>query len=222
MTLAGLILDFDGLIVDTETPIFEGWQAAFRDHGQELTLDEWRHSLGTFGGFDPVGCLEARLGAGFDGKPVAEAVRTAYLVACQAQPLLPGVVDLLAEARALGVGVAVASSSTRAWVEGWLARHAIRERVDHVCGRDDVARVKPHPDLFLLAARRLGAEPAGCVVYEDSPNGIRAAKAAGMRSVAVPNGVTRALDLGGPDLVQSSLAERPLAEVARRLGLAVP
>ncbi len=88
---------------------------------------------------------------------------------------------------------------------------------DALCGREDVAQVKPAPDLFLLAAERLGVPPSACVVFEDSPNGMRAARAAGMLCVAVPNALTRELALPDPDLVVSSLAERPLAELLAHL-----
>ena len=79
--------------------------------------------------------------------------------------------------------------------------------------RDDVARVKPDPELFLLAARRLEVAPGRCVVFEDSPNGMRAALAAGMRCVAVPNVLTRSLERPEVDLVLDSLDERPLSAV---------
>jgi HAD superfamily hydrolase (TIGR01509 family) len=136
---------------------------------------------------------------------------------CESRPLLPGVEALLREAKALGLGRAVASSSSCGWVEGWLSRHGIRELVDVVVARDDVRRVKPEPELFLLAASRLGVPPAGCVVFEDSPNGMRAALAAGMRCVAVPNALTRPLLRPDVDLVLGSLAERSLGEVLESL-----
>jgi HAD superfamily hydrolase (TIGR01509 family) len=220
-TLSAIILDFDGLIVDTETPIFEAWSAAFARRGQELRLEEWQHALGTYRGFDPCGRLSELVGEKLDRDALEREVREPYLAACEAQPLLPGVVDLLEEARSLGLGTAVASSATRGWVTGWLGKHGIGGLFDSVCGREDVPRVKPAPDLFLLAALRLGVAPPDCLVFEDSPNGIRAARAAGMRCVAVPNPVTRPLDLGGPDLVLGRAAEIPLAEVARRVGLAL-
>lgn len=209
-TVAAVVLDFDGLILDTETPIFEAWRTAFRRHGQELSLLDWQHALGTNGGFDPMARLVDLAGGALDREAVLRGVQEANRAACDAQPLLPGVVPLLAEAEDLGLGRAVASSSSRAWVEGWLTRHGIRERVPVVCGRDDVARVKPAPDLFLLAAQRLGVPASSCLVFEDSPNGMRAARAAGMRCVAVPNALTRQLPLPDPDLVLASLAERPL------------
>ncbi|HSB62463.1 MAG TPA: HAD family hydrolase [Vicinamibacteria bacterium] len=220
--IAAVVLDFDGLILDTETPVFEAWCAAFRRHGQELSLLDWQHALGTNGGFDPMARLAALAGGGVDRAAVLAEVQEANRRACDAQPLLPGVQRLLAEAEGLGLGRAVASSSSRAWVEGWLTRHGIRERFPVVCGRDDVVRVKPAPDLFLLAAERLGVPPAACLVFEDSPNGMRAARAAGMRCVAVPNALTRRLALPDPDLVLGSLDERPLgailAELASRGG----
>jgi HAD superfamily hydrolase (TIGR01509 family) len=216
--LAAVVLDFDGLILDTETPLFEAWQEAYRLHGHELRLADWQHSLGTHGGFDPVAHLSWLAGAGFEAAAVERQVRERYRTRCDRQPLLPGVADLLAEARSLGLGTAVASSSTRGWVESWIEHHGIRPLFDTVCGRDDVAQVKPAPDLFLLAAERLAVPPARCVVFEDSPNGMRAARAAGMRCVAVPNPLTRELSLPDPDLVVSSAAELPLAEIAQRLG----
>ena len=129
----------------------------------------------------------------------------------------PGVEALLREAQALGLGRAVASSSSCGWVDGWLRRHAIRELLDVVVARDDVRKVKPDPELFLLAASRLGSDPRACVVFEDSPNGMRAALAAGMRCVAVPNALTRPLERPPVDLVLDSLADQPLAVILAEL-----
>jgi HAD superfamily hydrolase (TIGR01509 family) len=221
MELAAIILDFDGLIVDTETPIYEAWRAAFARRGQELQLDEWRHSLGTFRGFDACGRLSELVGEALDPTVLEQEVRGPYLEACEAQPLLPGVEGLVKEARGHGLRTAVASSATRGWVLGWLGKHGLKDLFDSVSGREDVANVKPAPDLFLLAAERLAVGPSSCLVFEDSPNGIRAARAAGMRCVAVPNEVTRHLELGGPDLVLGSAGELPLREIARRVGLAL-
>jgi HAD superfamily hydrolase (TIGR01509 family) len=212
-----VVLDFDGLILDTETPIFEAWRTVYARRGQVLGLDAWQHSLGTHGGFDPHAHLGGLLGEALSHDALLEEVQALNRAACDAQPLLPGVEALLRAARELGLGTAVASSSTRGWVEGWLTRHGIRDLFDVLCGREDVAQVKPAPDLFLLAAVRLGVPPGGCIVFEDSPNGMRAARAAGMLCVAVPNTLTRELALPDPDLVVSSLAELSLADILGRL-----
>ena len=213
MTIDALILDFDGLILDTESPIFEEWQAAFRARGHELGLDVWQHGLGTHGAYDPCAHLAELTGEAFDHEALRQEIRARNMARCEALDLLPGVRERLAEARALGLLTAVASSSTSTWVEGWLARHGIRHLFDAVCSRDHVERVKPAPDLYLLAAARLEVPPPRCLVFEDSPNGIRAARAAGMRCVAVPNPVTRTLPLEGADLVLPSLGERSLSEI---------
>jgi HAD superfamily hydrolase (TIGR01509 family) len=217
MNVAALVLDFDGLIIDTETPIYEEWRSVYRSRGFELGLDVWQHSLGTHGGFDPCAHLADLTGATFDHDALRQELRERHHRRCAMQPLLPGVEALVRDARASGLKTAVATSSTREWVEKWLAHHGIRELFDTVCAREDVTRVKPAPDLFLLAAERLGIAPEACLVFEDSPNGVRAARAAGMRCVAVPNATTRTLALPDPDLIVSSLAEQPLAELLERL-----
>lgn len=217
---SSIILDFDGLIVDTETPIFEAWLAAYARHGQPLGLELWQHALGTHGGFDPLAHLDALVGGTLDRDAVLLEVKAATASGCEGRPLLPGVASLLGEARALGLGRAVASSSSCGWVDGWLRRHAIRDLLDVVVARDDVRKVKPDPELFLLAAARLGSAPAACVVFEDSPNGMRAALAAGMRCVAVPNALTRPLARPPVDLVLDSLDARPLAEILEELARA--
>jgi HAD superfamily hydrolase (TIGR01509 family) len=223
--VAAVILDFDGLIVDTETPIFEAWLGAYRRRGCSVGLEQWQHALGTHGGFDPLEDLEAQMrgslalppGQALDRDAVLAEVKEATARGCEGQPLLPGVEVLLRDAGTLGLGRAVASSSSCGWVSGWLERHGIRELLDVVVARDDVRNVKPAPELFLLAAERLGEAPGACVVFEDSPNGMRAALAAGMRCVAVPNALTRPLARPLVDLVLDSLADRPLAAILEAL-----
>lgn len=212
-----VVLDFDGLIVDTETPIFDAWFEAYRRRGHALSLDDWQHALGTHGGFDPLEQLDALCGGSLDKEALLAEVKQATALGCEGRPLLPGVETLVRDALALGLGRAVASSSSSGWVEGWLQRHAVLELFDAVVTRDYVARVKPDPELFLLAASRLGVPPAACVVFEDSPNGMRAALAAGARCVAVLNGLTRTLARPEVDLVLDSLAARPLAAILRAL-----
>jgi putative hydrolase of the HAD superfamily len=220
--LRAVVLDFDGLILDTETPIYQAWVDAYRRHGHDLGLDLWEHSLGTHGAFDPLEHLGALVGGALDRDSLLAEVKADTARGCDAQGLMPGVERLLQDARALGLGRAVASSSSSGWVEGWLQRHGIHDLFDAFATRDQVARVKPDPELFLLAARKLGVPPQACVVFEDSANGMRAALAAGMRCVAVPNGLTRQLERPVVDLVVASLAEAPLAEILRRLEATPP
>lgn len=211
--IAALIFDFDGLLVDTETPAFESWRTLYAEHGYDLTLDLWKDSLGTSHGFDPLAHLATLLGQSLDRDGLLARRMERKRTLSAEQPLLPGARAILDQARTIGLPCAVASSSDRAWVEGWLRLHNI---IDYfICLRtaDDVALTKPAPDLFLGAAACLGVEPAACLVFEDSPNGILAARAAGMRCVAVPGAITRQLLMPSADLVLDSLDAVPLAEI---------
>ena len=211
--IQALIFDFDGLLVDTETPAFESWRALYAEYGHELTLDLWQGALGTNQGFDALAHL-----AEISTQPIDRAALLARRLAAKralsaVQPLLPGVREILRQAHELGLPCAVASSSDRDWVEGWLRHHAIGDQFVCVRTADDVAATKPAPDLFLSAAACLGAPPERCLVFEDSPNGILAARAAGMRCVVVPGAITRRLALPLADRVIESLDAVPLAEL---------
>lgn len=215
--IQALIFDFDGLLVDTESAGFESWRIMYADYGHELTLDLYQHTLGTFHGFDPLAHLETLLGRPLDRAGDLER-RNALKAAMSAdQPLLPGVLGILDQARQRGMPCSVASSSHSEWVLGWLERHAIRHEFVCVRTADDVAMTKPAPDLFLSAAAGMGVPPESCLVFEDSPNGIRAAHAAGMRCVAVPGAVTSQLTLPTSDLVVASLDALTLDEIIARV-----
>jgi HAD superfamily hydrolase (TIGR01509 family) len=213
MRFSALIFDFDGLIIDSETPLFEIWSEIYAFHGHALTLDLWQHALGTHGGFDPYSDLSTRIAQTLDRDELATRVREQHWARCGEAPLLPGVRERLKEARQLGLGTAVASSSPSAWIDPWLDHHGLRDLIDVVCTRDDVLHVKPAPDLFLLAAERLRVAPVECIVFEDSPNGLRAAQAAGMHPVAVPNRLTRELPTPVPCVVLDSLGACELRKI---------
>jgi HAD superfamily hydrolase (TIGR01509 family) len=203
--ITALIFDFDGLLVDTETPAFESWRALYAEHGHELTLDLWKDALGTSHGFDALGHLAGLVGEEFDRDGTLARRMEQKRMMSMDQPLLPGVRELLDQARMLGMPCAVASSSGRNWIDGWLRLHEIAAYFACVRTADDVAMTKPAPDLFLGAAACMGVAPEACLVFEDSPNGILAAHAAGMRCVAVPGPITRRLTLPPADLTLPSL-----------------
>ena len=217
MDVAALILDFDGTILDTETPVFEEWREEYRRFGQELEISFWGRAIGTHGVVDLAVRLVELAADGHDPKALREGVRRRVRRRLAGQPPRPGVEDLLDDAREAGLPMAIASSSSTGWVEHWLDRLGIRDRFEQVHGRDRVGRLKPAPDLFLRAAESLDVTPAACLAIEDSPNGVLAARAAGMRCVAVPNSVTRHLQMPETELVVESLAGLGLAEILRRV-----
>jgi HAD superfamily hydrolase (TIGR01509 family) len=213
-TIKALVFDFDGLILETEVPAFQAWEEIFREHGVELTRERWHDYIGREGGwFDVYAHLEELTGrpADRDALKARRAARRDELLA--AEELRHGVAELFTEARARGLKVGVASSSTREWVCGHLERLAFLDDWDAIVCRADVAHAKPAPDLYLRAVELLGVAPDEAVALEDSPNGIASAKAAGLRCVAVPNPLTRDLDLSGADVRLDSLADLPLDEL---------
>ena len=215
--IRAIIFDFDGLIVDTEGPIFEAWRRIYHERGQELPRERWLTIIGTAAGpFDPVIDLGARTGIALDADELNALERLYYREATVAQTLLPGVERYLDEARSLGLKTAIASSSSRAWVHEHLERFAIHDRFDIVVCKDDVTTTKPDPELYELALQRLGVPSDEAIALEDSTNGIRAAKAAGLFCVAVPNPLTAGLDLSQADLQIASLEAVSLAHLIAR------
>jgi len=214
-----LVFDFDGLILDTEGPVYTSWRELYEQQGFELPFDRWVGIIGSSQAtFNPQSYLEEQL-----GRPLPQAMvegrvaRRAELVLAQA--VLPGVVELAEAARRAGLKVGVASSSSRDWVGGHLARLGILDRFDCVRSRDDVERVKPEPDLYLAVVACLGVSPQEAVAIEDSPNGIEAARRAGLLSVAVPNPITAGLDLSRADVLVPSLGGVSLSQLLARLGV---
>lgn len=187
--LKAVIFDFDGTIFDTETTEFRHWQELYRQHGQELALSDWQRGVGTWDAFDPWAGLPEAVQA--DRENVREELHRALLTELGEQELRPGVRATLEQVREAGLHLGLATSSDRNWVTRWLSQHGLLDLFEAVATRYDVARVKPDPELYLLAARTLGLHPAECLAVEDSFNGATAAVAAGMRVVVVPNEVTR-------------------------------
>lgn len=217
MALRGLLFDFDGLVVDTETPSLAAWQELYREHGHELPLDRWATVIGTVGAWDPFELLEELAGPvdrrALDARRLARELELGEI-----EELRPGVLDLLGEARRRGLATAIVSSSSRRWVDRHLGRLERAGDFDAIVTADhDPERAKPHPTLYVEALSLLGLAAGEAVAFEDSPNGILAARAAGIFCVAVPNRVTRMLALDAADLVVPSLAELPFDELLERL-----
>jgi HAD superfamily hydrolase (TIGR01509 family) len=216
--IRAVIFDFDGLILDTEAPEFQTWQEIYCTHGCELPLSVWATGLGTSSdAFNPYDYLEVQVGRAIDREAIQLQRRQRYRELLKAQVVLPGVRECIAEAKRLGLRLGVASSSSRAWVVGNLTELGLSAHFDCIKCSDDVLRVKPDPALYQCAVDALGLRPEQAVAFEDSPNGITAAKRAGLFCVAVPNPLTRQLVLTHADLQLNSLAEIPLQQLLAHL-----
>jgi HAD superfamily hydrolase (TIGR01509 family) len=215
--IRAIVFDFDGLILDTEEPVYRSWLEVYQAHGEELPFERWVQIVGsTTTGFHPQHHLEERLGRALPKEVLDRRIgrRTELVLA---QKLLPGVVSQIDQAKAMGLKVGVASSSTAEWVRGHLARLGILEKFDCLRCRDDVANAKPEPDLYIAVLDCLGVIAAEAFAIEDSPNGVMAAKRAGLRCVAIPNSITAKLDLSGADVLLRSLAELTLADLVKKI-----
>jgi len=214
MKTKALIFDFDGLILDTETSEFLTWQAIYREYGHEMLPETWGQVIGGYGisNFDGAVHLAGLLGNGVKADELHARYRSESDALIARQPILPGVVDYLDEARRLGLGLAIASSSPHSWVDAHLTRLGLFNRFQYIICAYEVSksRTKPHPDLYLKALEALNIQPDEAIALEDSPNGVLAAKRAGIFVVSIPNPVTALLNLEGADLRLTSLAEMPL------------
>ncbi len=215
-----LIFDFDGLILDTETPEVQIWQELYARYGQEFPLDEWVRTVvgATIANLDPLAQLERLTGLPLDRQALHEQVQRTRLDMQSDLPPLPGVAEYLDSARLLGLRLAVASSSPHGWVDGHLRRLGFYDLFDTVICREDAPRLKPDPDLFLAALSALHLRADQALAFEDSPNGVKAASAAGLRVVGVPNSITARLGPLPADLLLASLSDLPLPGLLGHFG----
>lgn len=218
--IKAIVFDFDGTLVDTETCAFQVFRAIYADYGQELPLKQWAQVVGsTFGPFDPYEELQRLTGKVLDREALRARYEADLLKRADEAPLLPGVTDVLEEARELGLRIGLASSSDRFWIDRHLSGKQIGHYFQTTQTADDVAQVKPDPALYRQALAALGVQPEEAVAVEDSVHGLKAAKAAGMHAVVVPNAMTAHMDFAAAraDLVIESLAAQPLRTVLERL-----
>jgi HAD superfamily hydrolase (TIGR01509 family) len=181
--IQALIFDFDGLILDTESPELQIWQDIYDEYGQEFPVDEWVRTVvgATVANLDPVTRLEELTGKKLDHQTIHDQAHRRRLEWQATLPPLPGVAEYLDSARLQGLRLGIASSSPHAWVDGYLRRLGFESLFDTVICREDAARIKPHPDLYLRAQSVLGVKAEQAIAFEDSPNGVKAARAAGRR-----------------------------------------
>ncbi len=184
------IFDMDGTLVDNMGVHLETWIALFAEHGRTLTAQQFHEQASGKTTFETLRLLfdprlsDAQCQALADQKEAH--YRRLYRPRMR---LVAGLAAFLDQARRLGIPMAVATSAPQPNVEFVLDGLDLRRYFGVVVGGDDIRRGKPDPEIFLLAARRLGAAPDQCIVFEDSQAGIEAARRAGMRAIALTTSV---------------------------------
>lgn len=221
LKIRALVFDFDGLLLDTESSAYRSWCEVYREHGCELPFDRWIEYIGREGGwFDAAEYLEELVGRPLDREAVRARRRQMHTTAIAALDLAAGVRERVAEAKERGLRLAIATSSGATWVQPHLESRGFSDVWDAIVCREPPMRAKPEPDVYLEAVRRLGVPASEAVAFEDSSNGIRAAKAAGLWCVAIPNPLTARAPIDGADLRLDSLADMPLDAILAQLGAA--
>jgi HAD superfamily hydrolase (TIGR01509 family) len=217
--IKALLFDFDGTVVDTESVDLRSWREVFDAHGVALPVDRFALRIGTLTGPDELDELDALLSAPCDREAVTTARLQRERELLELEPLRPGIREYIADAAELGIDLAIVSSSSRTWIEGNLDRLGLAGGWATItCADGDVTRCKPTPALYLEALETLGVDARDALAIEDSPNGVTAAREAGIFCVAFPNEVTTALDFSHADLVIESLEDVRLSELLRHVG----
>jgi HAD superfamily hydrolase (TIGR01509 family) len=211
--IRALVFDFDGLILDTETPLVEAWAQIHERAGVAFAR---AHALGHVGHVDVARDPWSAFDAKTDRSALDREHRQLAREILHRQPLLPGVKDYLEEARRRGLRLAIASNSSHPWINRHLDRFGLTGAFDLIRCREDVPRGKPEPDLYLSVLAEFGLNGAEAIAFEDSNPGSLAAKRAGLWCVAVPNPSTQHHDFAHADLQVGSLAQLELGSLLER------
>lgn len=212
--IRAVIFDFDGIILDTETPWFEAYREAFREEGGELPLEEWSKGIGTtYPAFDPYAYLAGQLGRPVERIKIEARAAEIYKQLVKGLAVLPGVESYLQQASRLGLRIGLSSSSDRQWVESYLKQYGLFNYFEAISTRDDVKEVKPKPDLYLRTMKLLDVAGEEAIAFEDSLNGLRAALAAGLHTVVIPNKVTGHMAFEGYRYRLTTMADMPLEQL---------
>ena len=203
--IQAIIFDMDGLMIDSEPLQKEAWQATLRLFGHEMDEALFARLVGQRISEDAV-LLREHFCLPVIAEALARQRNDLFLASLPGRvKAMPGLRELIAEIGRRGSRRALATSGERRYVDAVMRELNLDGVFDAIAAAEDVARGKPSPDVYLLAAERLGLPPARCLVLEDAPKGVLAAKSAGMKCVAVPNDMTRSLDLSAADASLPSL-----------------
>jgi HAD superfamily hydrolase (TIGR01509 family) len=207
-----IVFDFDGVIIDSEKVRYDAWQAVFSLYGQILPLKEWLKNIGRASyAANPHEILEELTGLKIAADDLHEQAKRFELEFVSTIPALPGVLELIEDARSRNIQIAVASSSSRQWVEGHLKRLFVFDNFSTLVCREDTITHKPSPEPYLTAIKRLKCTPEESIAIEDSPLGINSAISAGLKCIAVGCSLTKQMNLNSATMQFSSLADFNLA-----------
>ncbi|WP_082084226.1 HAD family hydrolase [Paenibacillus beijingensis] len=214
--MKAIVFDFDGLIVDTESIWYDCYRETLSALNLEFPIEVFSRCIGTHD-TEMRNYLKEVVGGEAQALQIVEAAARLHDDKILNVQERQGVRDYLEEAKQAGLMIGLASSSSRKWIDRFLDELGLRSYFQTIKTSEDVTNIKPDPELYLRAIESLGVEPSKAVAFEDSVNGAKAAKAAGLRCIIVPNRVTENLLFEAYDLRIRSMGDQPLAELIRQL-----
>ncbi|TCP29972.1 putative hydrolase of the HAD superfamily [Scopulibacillus darangshiensis] len=214
--IKAVIFDFDGLIIDTESAWYEAYRHVLEGHGVTLPLEIFGRAVGTHDStlYDYI---HSQGKDGLEREVIEQETAKHYHTLMVSPALRDGVLDYLEAAKAAGLKIGLASSSGRDWVQGYLEKLNILSFFDTIKTRDDVKQVKPDPELYIKAVGALDVRQEDVLAFEDSLNGLKAARAAGLACVIVPNPVTGHLQFEDFSHRLSSMKEMTFDQLVKML-----
>ena len=209
MKIKGIVFDFDGMILGTETPELKSYESTYQEYGIPFPIKEYEKNIGSvLNDNSPIQYLAIIL----DGDKILQPKfrhklnnLKSHLIVKEHVP--PVGLDYLKETTSLGLRIGLASSLDSTWINYRINRLGLRKHFYCILTKDDVKKVKPFPDIYLLPLSRLGLSNSEFVVLEDSPNGVSAAKSAQLLTIAIPNQTTNSFNLENADIVLNSLSD---------------
>lgn len=211
--LKAVIMDFDGVIIDTELAWHQITTDWFKkNHNYDLPILEFLKCVGSTDKqlFD---FLEQERGIFVDRDKFREDNHPLVLEKTKNIQAKDGVTDFIANIKNVGLKLALATSNNLSHAQGHLERLGLIDNFDYIVTKDHVANVKPYPDLFLLALEKLDVKQEEAIIIEDSVNGLKAGIAAGIRVINVPNEVTKYLDFTGCHALVKNILDIDLSKL---------
>ncbi|MBI5731851.1 MAG: HAD family phosphatase [Candidatus Magasanikbacteria bacterium] len=212
-----VLFDMDGIIIDSEVYWYAAEKKFAEKHGLNYT-EKYRRGIMAVSPEELARIFQRRFGLKEKARQIImERNRLAMDIYCRQARLLPGFLELMKKVRRAGFKTALVSSSPFLWVNPVLRRFKLKKYFDNIISAEEMPdkRGKPHPAIYLWSAKQLKVKPRECLVFEDSVNGVKAAKAAGMFCVAVPDKrwIKDRRGIGAADLAAASLKDKKIFSI---------
>ncbi|MBN2043042.1 MAG: HAD family phosphatase [Candidatus Aenigmarchaeota archaeon] len=202
-----VIFDMDGVLIDSAPHHYEVLKDFMGEHGVEITIDDFREFNGTTTK-EVIEYLSQKHVKDFDVHAISvEKEKRAWKKISEEAAIFDGVCELIQELKENGFKIALATSTELEYAEHFFRMSGLKSEFDAIVTKDDVRRSKPDPEIFQVAAKKVGSKPEECVVIEDASNGVKAAHAAGMKCIGIKSEFSKPEKLMAADKVVDSIRQ---------------